>query len=318
MRKLQLFLLLFFSSFLSAQQLQINDVVYGSVNSTMYKEAKLKVAVTPQEFHDLTLAYPDLKIFFANRMDYQDCMLGYGNVVRWELTDEEIRNLKNFIKRNGGKLPKYRPVKKPIEPIAAIKPIHEDRAERIEENSQFVESEPTNTLSVDNRSVATFDKKSNASEKEELERLEKSIIPEPVTTEEEESPVIQISDEELPEPLNTKSSREVYVTPPMKYEKGRLTMNGERLSLYKAKRLARISDSDALRNFRRASRIRGWNYFWGYIVLNTISIGMIDEDASSLIAGAAISGAIIFREDLRTKALEEAVFEYNSVLPGYE
>ena len=317
MRKLQLFLLLFFSSFLSAQQLQINDVVYGSITSTMYKEAKLKVAVTPQEFHDLTLAYPDLKIFFANRMDYQDCMLGYGNVVRWELTDEETRNLKNFIKRNGGKLPKYRPVKKPIEPIAAIKPINEG-VERIEENSQIVESEPTNTLSVDNRSIATFDKESNASEKEELERLEKSIIPEPVTTEKEESPVIQISDEELPEPLNSKSSREVYVTPPMKYEKGRLTMNGERLSLYKAKRLARISDSDALRNFRRASRIRGWNYFWGYIVLNTISIGMIDEDASSLIAGAAISGAIIFREDLRTKALEEAVFEYNSVLPGYE
>ena len=317
MRKLQLFLLLFFSSFLSAQQLQINDVVYGSVTSTMYKEAKLKVAVTPQEFHDLTLEYPDLKIFFANRMDYQNCMLGYGNVVRWELTDEEIRNLKNFIKRNGGKLPKYRPVKKPIEPIAAIKPINEG-VERIEENSQIVASEPTNTLSVDNRSIATFDKESNASEKEELERLEKSISPEPVITEEEESPVIQISDEELPEPLNSKSSREVYVTPPMKYEKGRLTMNGERLSLSKAKRLARISDSDALRNFRRASRIRGWNYFWGYIVLNTISIGMIDEDASSLIAGAAISGAIIFREDLRTKALEEAVFEYNSVLPGYE
>lgn len=317
MRNLQLILLLFVSSFLSAQQLQINDVTYGSVTSTMYKEAKLKVAVTPQEFHDLTVAYPGLKIFFANRMDYQNCMLGYGNVVRWELTDEEIRNLKNFIKRNGGKLPKYCPIKKPIEPIAAIKPIHEDRVERIEENSQIVASEPTNTLSIDNRSIATFEKESNASEKEELESPVKLIVPEPATTE-EESPVIQISNEELPEPLNSKSSREVYVTPPMKYEKGRLTMNGERLSLYKAKRLARISDSDALRSFRRASRIRGWNYFWGYIVLNTISIGMIDEDASSLIAGAAISGAIIFREDLRTKALEEAVFEYNSVLPGYK
>ncbi len=318
MRDLQLILLLFVSSFLSAQQLQINDVIYGSVTSTMYKEAKLKVAVTPQEFHDLTIAYPGLKIFFANRMDYQNCMLGYGNVVRWELTDEELRNLKNFIKRNGGKLPKYRPVKNSIEPIAAIKSIHEDSVKSIEENSQIVAGEPTNTLSVDNRSIATFEKESNASEKEELESPEKLIVPEPATTEDEESPVIQISDEELPEPLNLKSSREVYVTPPMKYEKGRLTMNGERLSLYKAKRLARISDSDALRNFRRASRIRGWNYFWGYIVLNTISIGMIDEDASSLIAGAAISGAIIFREDLRTKALEEAVFEYNSVLPGYK
>ena len=317
MRKLQLFLLLFFSSFLSAQQLQINDVVYGSVTSTMYKEAKLKVAVTPQEFHDLTLAYPDLKIFFANRMDYQDCMLGYGNVVRWELTDEETRNLKNFIKRNGGKLPKYRPVKKPIEPIAAIKPINEG-VERIEENSQIVESEPTNTLSVDNGSIAIFDKESNASEKEELERLEKSIVPEPVTTEEEESPVIQISDEELPEPLNSKSSREVYVTPPMKYENLRLTMNGERLPLYKAKRLARISDSDALRHFRKASRIRGWNFLWGYTSAAYMWIGIIDGDPAWTVLGVAITGVVIVRERFRDQALEEAVFEYNSVLPGYE
>ena len=315
MRKLQLFLLLFFSSFLSAQQLQINDVVYGSVTSTMYKEAKLKVAVTPQEFHDLTLAYPDLKIFFANRMDYQDCMLGYGNVVRWELTDEEIRNLKNFIKRNGGKLPKYRPVKKPIEPIAAIKPINEG-VERIEENSQIVASEPTNTLSVDNRSIATFDKESNASEKEELERLEKSIVPEPVTTEEEESPVIQISDEELPEPLNSKSSREVYVTPPMKYENLRLTMNGERLPLYKAKRLARISDSDALRHFRKASRIRNWNYFWAFAVYG--SFLEAEYNSRAAVQGVLIAGAVVFREVLRNKELEEAVFEYNSVLPGNE
>lgn len=317
MRKLQLILLLFFSSYLSAQQLQINDVVYGSVTSTMYKEAKLKVAVTPQEFHDLTLAYPDLKIFFANRMDYQDCMLGYGNVVRWELTDEETRNLKNFIKRNGGKLPKYRPVKKPIEPIAAIKPINEG-VERIEENSQIVESEPTNTLSVDNRSIATFDKESNASEKEELERLEKSIVPEPVTTEEEESPVIQISDEELPEPLNSKSSREVYVTPPMKYENLRLTMNGERLPLYKAKRLARISDSDALRHFRKASRIRGWNFLWGYISAAYMWNGIEFEDSTWTVLGVAITGVVIVRERLRDQAIEEAVFEYNSVLPSYE
>lgn len=315
MRKLQLFLLLFFSSFLSAQQLQINDVVYGSVTSTMYKEAKLKVAVTPQEFHDLTLEYPDLKIFFANRMDYQNCMLSYGNVVRWELTDEEIRNLKNFIKRNGGKLPKYRPVKKPIEPIAAIKPINEG-VERIEENSQIVASEPTNTLSVDKRSIATFDKESNASEKEELERLEKSIVPEPVTTEKEESPVIQISDEELPEPLNSKSSREVYVTPPMKYENLRLTMNGERLPLYKAKRLARISDSDALRHFRKASRIRNWNYFWAFAVYG--SFLEAEYNSRAAVQGVLIAGAVVFREVLRNKELEEAVFEYNSVLPGYE
>ena len=315
MRKLQLILLLFFSSYLSAQQLQINDVVYGSVTSTMYKEAKLKVAVTPQEFHDLTLAYPDLKIFFANRMDYQDCMLGYGNVVSWELTDEELRNLKNYIKRNGGKLPKYRPEKKPIEPIAAIKPINEE-VEHIEENSQIVESEPTNKLSVDNRSIATFDKESNASEKEELERLEKSIVPEPVTTEEEESPVIQVSDEELPEPLNSKSSREVYVTPPMKYENLRLTMNGERLPLYKAKRLARISDSDALRHFRKASRIRGWNYFWAVAVYG--SFLEAEYNSRAAVQGVLIAGAVVFREVLRNKELEEAVFEYNSVLPGNE
>lgn len=286
MRDLQLILLLFVSSFLSAQQLQINDVIYGSVTSTMYKEAKLKVAVTPQEFHDLTIAYPGLKIFFANRMDYQDCMLGYGSVVRWELTEEEKRNLRNFVKRNGGKMPKYRPLKT-VSPSPSL-PVVES-----EEKTNEVEKEDQDPVAL-------------------IENVESAIPP-------TESPVRQIEmEEELPQPLNTRSSREVMVTPPMKYEAGRLIMNQEGLPFREAKALSRVSDSDALRHFRKAGRLRAWNFLWGYTAALMFSTAIDYEEPVPALIGAGISGIVVYREKLRNESIEEAVFEYNSVLPGYK
>lgn len=286
MRTFVLTLLLFVFGIAQGQQLEIKGTSYGAVTSAMYKEAKLKLAVTPQEFHELTLAYPELKIFFANRMDYQDCMLGYGSVVRWELTEEEKRNLRNFVKRNGGKMPKYRPLKS-VSP-SPIPPALE------------AEAKTTEVEKVEQEKVAL------------LETIE-SATP-PINT-----PVRQIeTEEELPQPLNKRSSREVLVTPPMKYESGRLTMNGEGLPFREAKALSRVSDSDAFRHFRHAGRLRGWNFLWGYAAANAFSIGMIDSDPASTVVGAALTGVVIARERLRNQAIEEAVFEYNSVLPGYE
>lgn len=286
MRTFVLTLLLFVFGIAQGQQLELKGTSYGAVTSAMYKEAKLKVAVTPQEFHELTLAYPELKIFFANRMDYQDCMLGYGSVVRWELTEEEKRNLRNFVKRNGGKMPKYRPLKS-VSP-SPISPALE------------AEAKTTEVEKVEQEKVAL------------LETIE-SATP-PINT-----PVRQIeTEEELPQPLNKRSSREVLVTPPMKYESGRLTMNGEGLPFREAKALSRVSDSDAFRHFRHAGRLRGWNFLWGYAAANAFSIGMIDSDPASTVVGAALTGVVIARERLRNQAIEEAVFEYNSVLPGYK
>lgn len=286
MRTFVLTLLLFAFGVARGQQLELKGTSYGSVTSAMYKEAKLKVAVSPQEFHELTLAYPELKIFFANRMDYQDCMLGYGSVVRWELTEEEKRNLRNFVKRNGGKMPKYRPLKT-VSPPPSL-PVVESE-------------EQTNEV--------------------EIEEQERTVIIENVESASPpiDSPVRQIETaEELPQPLNKRSSREVMVTPPMKYEAGRLTMNGERLPLPEAKALSRVSDSDALRHFRRAGRLRNWNFLWGYAAVNTFFIGFIDTDPASTLVGVAITGVVIARERLRNQAIDEAVFEYNSVLPGYK
>jgi hypothetical protein len=286
MRTFVLTLLLFVFGIAQGQQLELKGTSYGAVTSAMYKEAKLKLAVTPQEFHELTLAYPELKIFFANRMDYQDCMLGYGSVVRWELTEEEKRNLRNFVKRNGGKMPKYRPLKS-VSP-SPISPALE------------AEAKTTEVEKVEQEKVAL------------LETIE-SATP-PINT-----PVRQIeTEEELPQPLNKRSSREVLVTPPMKYEAGRLTINGEGLPFREAKALSRVSDSDAFRHFRHAGRLRGWNFLWGYAAANAFSIGMIDSDPASTVVGAALTGVVIARERLRNQAIEEAVFEYNSVLPGYE
>ncbi len=286
MRTFVLTLLLFVFGIAQGQQLELKGTSYGAVTSAMYKEAKLKVAVTPQEFHELTLAYPDLKIFFANRMDYQDCMLGYGSVVRWELTEEEKRNLRNFVKRNGGKMPKYRPLKS-VSP-SPISPALE------------AEAKTTEVEKVEQEKVVL------------LETVESATPP-------TNTPVRQIeTEEELPQPLNKRSSREVLVTPPMKYEAGRLTMNGEGLPFREAKALSRVSDSDAFRHFRRAGILRGWNFLWGYAAANAFSIGMIDTDPASTVVGAAFTGVVIARERLRDQAIEEAVFEYNSVLPGNE
>ena len=286
MRTFVLKLLLFVFGIALGKHVELKGTSYGAVTSAMYKEAKLKVAVTPQEFHELTLAYPELKIFFANRMDYQDCMLGYGSVVRWELTEEEERNLRNFVKRNGGKMPKYRPLKSvsssPISPA-------------LEAEAKTAEVEK-----VEQEKVVL------------LETVESATPP-------INAPVRQIEmEEELPQPLNKRSSREVLVTPPMKYEAGRLTMNGEGLPFREAKALSRVSDSDAFRHFRRAGRLRGWNFLWGYTAANAFSIGMLDSDPASTVVGAAFTGVVIARERLRNQAIEEAVFEYNSVLPGYE
>ena len=286
MRTFVLTLLLFVFGIAQGQQLELKGTSYGAVTSAMYKEAKLKVAVTPQEFHELTLAYPELKIFFANRMDYQDCMLGYGSVVRWELTEEEKRNLRNFVKRNGGKMPKYRPLKS-VSP-SPISPAPE------------AEAKTTEVENVEQEKVVL------------LETVE-SATP-PINT-----PVRQIeTEEELPQPLNKRSSREVLVTPPMKYEAGRLTMNGEGLPFREAKALSRVSDSDAFRHFRRAGILRGWNFLWGYTAGFMFSTALDFEEPVPAIFGVGISGIVIYRERLRNEAIEEAVFEYNSVLPGYE
>lgn len=286
MRTFVLTLLLFFFGIAQGQQLKLKGTSYGAVTSAMYKEAKLKVAVTPQEFHELTLAYPELKIFFANRLDYQDCMLGYGSVVRWELTEEEERNLRNFVKRNGGKMPKYRPLKS-VSP-SPISPALE------------AEAKATEVEKVEQEKVVL------------LETVESATSP--INT-----PVRQIeTEEELPQPLNKRSSREVLVTPPMKFEAGRLTMNGEGLPFREAKALSRVSDSDALRHFRRAGILRGWNFLWGYTAALMFSTAIDLEEPAPAIIGAGISGMVVYREKLRSEAVDEAVFEYNSVLPGYE
>jgi hypothetical protein len=104
----------------------------------------------------------------------------------------------------------------------------------------------------------------------------------------------------------------------MKYEAGRLTMNGEGLPFREAKALSRVSDSDALGHFRKAGRLRAWNLLWGYTAALMFSMAIDLEEPASAIIGAGISGMVVYREKLRGEAVEEAVFEYNSVLPGYK
>jgi len=100
-----LFILLF-SITANAQELVINNTVYGQVTSTLYKEARIVRPITPAQFHELSVLYNGYRLNFKHEDDYSACFYTYPKKIDWELTEEELRNLRNFIRRNGGDLPK--------------------------------------------------------------------------------------------------------------------------------------------------------------------------------------------------------------------
>ena len=100
-----LFILLF-SITANAQELVINNIVYGQVTSTLYKEARIVRPITPAQFHELSVLYNGYRLNFKYDEDYSACFSSYPKTIDWELTEEELRNLRNFIRRNGGNFPK--------------------------------------------------------------------------------------------------------------------------------------------------------------------------------------------------------------------
>ena len=99
-------LILLFSITANAQELVINNTVYGQVTSTFYKEARVVRRITPAQFHELSVLYDGYRLNFKNDVDYSACFSSYPKTINWELSEEELRNLRNFIRRNGGDLPK--------------------------------------------------------------------------------------------------------------------------------------------------------------------------------------------------------------------
>lgn len=296
MRNLVLIVILLFTGLVHGQELDLNGKVYGSVTSAMYKEAKLRTGVTPKEFHELTLSYPDLKIFFANRSDYQECMMNYGNFVHWELTVEEQRNLRNFIKRNGGRMPKYIPQK----------------GERLSTNEstsnkvvQKVEDQPVRKIEEPSETSVSIDQ----SEVVDLEYRKEQV------NFEVGSKNSNTDDSNENQPLNQVANKVVMVTPPMYLEDGTLMMNGSRISLNRAKMLSKEISPLAFVEFRRAARLRNWNYLWAYYSVFLIGVGVDLEEPAQVLGGLGVAGFIAFRENERIKAKKLGVEQYNKSLP---
>lgn len=286
---------------LSAQQMELDGKVYGSITSRMYKEAKLSNEVSPQIFHELTLKYNGYRIFFAKNSHFIQCMQSYGNAVGWELTPEEERNLRNYIKRNGGRMPKYKPepvreapIIKETEVLAAVDTVI-SKDSSIEEVSSVV-------LDID-------DEVRNVVDTLSFEEISK-----PDTSKKELTPrnAVTLAHSEVV-PLNR---REVRVTPPMKYQGGQLTMNGERITARDAKYISRAHAPLAFKQFKRAASIRSWNYVWGLYSISTMASGVGNGDGFVTAVGVGIGGFAAVREKMRVEALEKGVYEYNKTLPG--
>ncbi len=301
MKSILIALVLLITGVLNAQQMELNGNVYGSITSTMYKEAKLSKEVSPQVFHDLTLAFDGYRIFFAQSSHFIQCMQDYGNSVSWELTPEEERNLRNYIKRNGGQMPKYKPVPVRKEPI--------NTTVEISVATDSIAGEDSFSVDVTKVLIAQEDISSNV-----VDTLSFDQIDRPNTLEDElndSTPVNLPSNTAVP--LNR---REVRVTPPMKFAGGKIIMNGAQLSVRNAKRLSKSNAPEALKQFRKASRIRGWNWLWGYYSVASLSIGMTDGEAGLMGFGVGMGALVGYREDRRIKAIEKGVYEYNKTLPG--
>ncbi|MDA9946207.1 hypothetical protein N9D65_05110, partial [Schleiferiaceae bacterium] len=98
--------ILLFSITVNAQELVLNNTIYGQVTSTLYKEARIVGSIAPAQFHELSVLFDGYRLNFKYVDDYTACFSVYPKIIDWELTDEELRNLRNFIRRNGGDLPK--------------------------------------------------------------------------------------------------------------------------------------------------------------------------------------------------------------------
>ena len=104
MKKLLLLLLLLTSSQLLCQSItsvgdyiQLRGDIIGEITSVDYREAKLTQELTPEDFHILTVMKPGYKFYFETPDNMYYLMKLYDSeVISWELTIEENRNLKKF------------------------------------------------------------------------------------------------------------------------------------------------------------------------------------------------------------------------------
>ena len=285
----------------NAQELVSNNTVYGQITSTLYKEARIVRPIRPAQFHELSVLYDDYQLNFKYEDDYLACFYAYPKKIDWELTEEELRNLRNFIRRNGGDLPKT--IQQKISVSATdvqrsnewVSVKEDDTVNKVEvakvdepvSNTETVTQVDTDVVKSVNKDSTTWTKLSN-----DLDSSKLIVVANAITT---NNSVVEASGI-----INTENDNSVKKIDQMRaYKRKGVIYRNDTLSVKQAKLIAMNQNFTAYRQFAAAQRIRGWNTFWGIVTVPVYPI--------VIITGPAIA----VRESIRKRRIEKAVEAYN-------
>ena len=293
-----LFILLF-SITANAQELVTNNTVYGQVTSTFYKEARIVRRITSAQFHELSVLYDGYRLNFKNDDDYSACFSSYPKTIDWELTEEELRNLRNFIRRNGGNLPKtLKPKVSSLNPDTSNELVSNAVDQKVEEEIVDTEELPLSSVEItpalDTEDVESVDKDSTTWTKlsDDLDSSELIVVAHAIT--------MNNSDVEASGIINTENDSSFKKVDQMRaYKRKGVIYRTDTLSVKKAKLIAMNQNFTAYRHFAAAQRIRGWNVFLGICTL--------PAGPAVIITGPVIA----VRESIRKRRIETAVEAYN-------
>ena len=293
--------ILLFSISANAQELVLNNTIYGQVTSTLYKEARIVRSIAPAQFHELSVLFDGYRLNFKYVDDYTACFSAYPKIIDWELTDEELRNLRNFIRRNGGDLPKT--IQQKISVSATdvqrsnewVSVKEDDTVNKVEvakvdepvSNTETVTQVDTDVVKSVNKDSTTWTKLSN-----DLDSSKLIVVANAITT---NNSVVEASGT-----INTENDNSVKKIDQMRaYKRKGVIYRNDTLSVKQAKLIAMNQNFTAYRQFAAAQRIRGWNTFWGIVTVPVYPI--------VIITGPAIA----VRESIRKRRIEKAVEAYN-------
>ena len=300
--KARYYILILLSSITAnAQELVSNNTVYGQITSTLYKEARIVRPIRPAQFHELSVLYDDYQLNFKYEDDYLGCFYAYPKKIDWELTEEELRNLRNFIRRNGGDLPKT--IQQKISVSATdvqrsnewVSVKEDDTVNKAEvakvdapvSNTETVTQVDTDVVKSVNKDSTTWTKLSN-----DLDSSKLIVVANAVAT--------NNSDVEASGTINIENDNSVKKIDQMRaYKRKGVIYRNDTLSVKQAKLIAMNQNFTAYRQFAAAQRIRGWNTFWGIVTVPVYPI--------VIITGPAIA----VRESIRKRRIEKAVEAYN-------
>ena len=293
-----LFILLF-SITANAQELVTNNTVYGQVTSTFYKEARIIRRITPAQFHELSVLYNGYRLNFKYDEDYSACFSSYPKTIDWELTEEELRNLRNFIRRNGGNLPKtLKPKVSSLNPDTSNELVSNAVDQKVEEELVDTEELPISSVektpALDTEDVESVDKDSTTWTKlsDDLDSSELIVVAHAIT--------MNNSDVEASGIINTENDSSFKKVDQMRaYKRKGVIYRTDTLSVKEAKLIAMNQNFTAYRHFAAAQRLRGWNTFYGIV---TVPVPWI----------VIVTGPVIaVRESIRKRRIETAVEAYN-------